>query len=357
MPDDVKIFLPGPTQVSPEVLAQLARPMIGHRTAEFWALMESLSPRLQQLLNTEYPVYAYSGTGTQAMEAALTNAGGPHLLILSNGLFGERWMQAAKGLGLKATLLDFGWGKAYSVVEIQRVLEQDGFSSVVMVHGETSTGMLNSIEPVSELVALLPDVLLIVDAVSTLGGVPLYMDRWGIDVLAGGAQKCLALPPGVEPVGVSQRALERARNSKRKGYASDFNLWQEFWLKHEVVTTPAIPQLFAMDFQVGRILEQETLAARWERHARMAQRAAEWAQARGWAPVGPEDMRLPSCTCLRPPNERDTAMTVAALRVQGYLIDAGQGPLKGRVLRLGHMGDWTLPDLEGLLATLDQVLK
>ena len=376
MSADLKNFLPGPTMVRPEVLAQLARPIIGHRTPEFRDMMARISPALQRLFRTQHPVFSFTCTASAAMEAALANAGGQNILILANGLFGERWGEAAKALGLKFEVLKFDWGVPLNPGRLEQKLKRGNYSSVVMVHGETSTGMLNPVEPISALTAQLEDVLLIVDAVATLGGVPLQMDEWGIDVLVGASQKCLALPPGIVPLGVSARAVERSRRSRRKGYAFDFTLWQERWANGEVVGTPAIPQLYALEYQLARI-EKEGMEARWQRHSRLLALTQEWAQSHGWPPFSKapeaalpqrgrgsmtgrtgtsaaEALLLPSVSCLIPPGNRDTTPLVATLRRRGYLVDEGHGRLKAQVVRIGHMGDWQEEDLEGLLRVLGE---
>lgn len=352
---DIKNFLPGPTMVRPELLAQLSQPIIGHRTPEFRQLMAQINPRLQRLFGAQNPVFCFTCTASAAMEAALLNAGGGKILILANGLFGERWGQAALKLGLDSAILDAGWGKPFSPGEIERRLGQEGFSSLVLVHGETSTGMLNPVEPLSAILSGRDDVLLIVDAVATIGGVALRMDQAGIDVLVGALQKCLALPPGIVPIGVSQKALERSRASRRKGYAGDFSLWQERWKECEVVATPALPQLYALNYQLAQI-EAETLPARWERHQRMLNMTSDWAKRHGWRTFAPQDFLLPSVSCLLPPLGEDTTPWVAALRDRGYLIDGGYGRLNGQVLRIGHMGDWREKDLAGLLQALAEIV-
>lgn len=356
MAQNPKIFLPGPTMVRPEVLAELSRPIIGHKTPEFRALAAELVPRLQWLMGTKYSVFPLTCTASAAMEAALLNAGGDKVLVLGNGGFGERWFQAAQALPMDVVRVKLDWGKPFGWEGIRSLLNLGHFDSVVLVHGETSTGMLNPIEPLRELLANYPDVLLIVDAVTTLGGVPLDMDKLKIDVLVGGSQKCLALPPGIVPVGVSERALTRSRRSCFKGYAFDFTLWHMHWKVGQVVGTPAIPQLHALNYQL-KCLERETLPARWERHRRMLALTEAWAAEHTWQYVAPEGYHLPPVSCLRPPVERDTTPIVEQMRQRGYVIDDGFGRLKGKTLRLGHLGDWGEEDLRGLLGALTVVSR
>lgn len=352
----VKNFLTGPTQVHLDVLAQLSRPVIGHHTNEFRDLLKRVNPRLQRLLGTEYPVFCLTSTASAGMEAALTNSAGEKTLILANGAFGERWLTAARGLDLPADGLSLSWGVGFDEHEIGRLLDRVGYDTLVVVHGETSTGVLNPIRPIAGILERRPQVLFILDAVATLGGVPVAMDDSRVDILLGASQKCLALPPGLVPIGVSPRALERSLSSKRKGYALDFIRWLERWEKFETVATPAISLFYALDYQLKRI-ESETLERRFQRHENMAQMTLAWAEGHYLIPVAPEGRRLPSTSCLRFESDRSTTPVVDALLERGYQIDDGYGKLKGQTLRIGHLGDWTEDDLDGLLAALGEILS
>jgi aspartate aminotransferase-like enzyme len=352
----MKNFLPGPTAVHADVLAELVHPISGHHTTEFKALVQSLKPGLQNLMGTVQVVFTLTCTASAAMEAALCNAGGHKILVVSNGAFGERWLQMARSLGLAADGLILGWGLPLPIHEVRRVLDQVGYDTLVMVHGESSTGMLNPLEPVRDLLVARPNVLWILDAVATLGGVPVSMDEDRIDVLVGASQKCLALPPGITPVGVSEQALRRSRTAKRKGYAYDFTLWEECWQRNQTVATPAIPQLRALKLQLER-MQTETLEARWRRHAGMLNLTTSWAERNGLVPFPPEGYRLPSVSCLHFEHNGDTYGIVEQLRERGYLIDDGYGKLKGRTLRIGHMGEWTEEELAGLLTALEELLE
>lgn len=351
----MKNFLPGPTEVRPEVLAELSKPVISHHTSEFKDLLRAIKPGLQSIMGTQGAVFPFTCTASAAMEAALGNAGGQKILVVANGAFGERWLHAARSLDLTADGLILGWGISIPLHEVRRILDQVPYDTLVMVHGESSTGMLNPIEPIRDLLVNRPGILWILDAVATLGGVPLSMDEARVDVLVGASQKCLALPPGIVPVGVSKRALERSKTSKRKGYSYDFNLWEKRWQRDQTVATPAIPQVQAMKRQLDRI-KTETLKARWDRHASMLELTTEWAYNGGMVPFSPEDYRLPSVSCLRFEDNRKTTAIVQELEDRDYLIDDGYGKLKGRTLRIGHMGEWSTTDLEGLLSTVDEIL-
>lgn len=352
----MKNFLPGPTEVHPDLLKELTRPIISHHSPEFREIIKRIKPRLRKLLGTEGDVFTLTCTASTAMEAALLNAAGVKTLIISNGAFGERWLQAARAFNLPADGLVLGWGLPIPPYEVRRLLERVAYDTVVIVHGESSTGMLNPLEPITAVLANHPHVIFILDAVSTIGGFSISMDSAGVDVLVGASQKCLALPPGIVPIGVSQRALERSRHSRRKGYSLDFCLWHERWLENQTVATPAIPQIRALDLQLKR-LKEESLEIRFRRHQNMADRMTAWAEDHALIPFPPVGYRLPSISCLRPVKGGNTTGIVKELMKKGYWIDAGYGKLKGKSLRIGHMGEWTENDLEGLLEALTEVLS
>ncbi len=351
----MKNFLPGPTEVNPDVLEQLSKPILGHHTDEFQNLLRQIDPRLKNLMGTRDFAFTFTCTASAAMEAALANVDGEKVLVLANGAFGERWLSAARSLGMKADGLIMAWGLPLPEYEIGRVLDRTNCDTLVMVHGESSTGMLNPLQPTVSALSHRPEVFFILDAVATLGGVPLNMEDSKVDILVGASQKCLALPPGLVPIGASARVIEKSRNSKRKGYAYDFVLWQERWEESSMVATPAIPQLQALNFQLGRI-EKETLSARWERHQKMSQSVLAWASHHGFVSFAPEGFSLPSVSCLRPLDGRNTDYIVNRMRQKGYLIDNGYGKLRNKTLRIGHMGDWTEKDVQELLRELSDAL-
>ncbi|MBU1881176.1 aminotransferase class V-fold PLP-dependent enzyme [bacterium] len=351
----MKNFLTGPTAVSPEVLAQLASPIFGHHTSEFKALAKELKRGLNLLFDTNGSVFPFTCSVSAALEATLHNVVVEKLLVLSNGAFGERWAWAARASGLSVCHLHADLGEIFDPQAVQRMIEKHHPDTLVMVHGETSTGMLNVIDPIADLLVDYPNILLVIDAVGTIGGVPLSMKTNRIDVLIGASQKCLALPPGIVPVGVSERALQRSESSSRKGYAFNFGLWQEKWQKGETVATPAIPQLKAMAFQLQRIAE-EGLTHRWQRHQTLLEMTTKWAATNGFRPFAPCHVLLPSVSCLMPDAKGATQPLVDRLRERGYLIDAGYDKLKNQCLRIGHLGDWRQADLEVLLRTIEDVL-
>jgi len=351
----MKNFLTGPTMVSEDVLSKLSIPVFGHHTREFKSLAEFLKRSLASIFDTDDPVFPFTCTVSAALEAALNNIVSDGVLVLSNGAFGERWAFAASQSDLKVYHLNFNWGMPFDPQSISQMIETNRPDTLVMVHGETSTGMLNPIAPIANILKDFPDILLVVDAVGTLGGVPLSMRDDRVDVLVGASQKCLALPPGIVPVGVSRRTFERCVKSRRQGYAFNFTLWHERWQNDETIATPAIPQMNAMAFQLQRILD-DGLEKRWKRHSAMLELMKEWIGKNGFAWFAPQDLLLPTVSCIIPDGRRETIPIADRMRERGYLIDAGYGKLKNASLRIGHLGDWDVQDLEECLKTLSDVL-
>ncbi len=356
-------FLPGPTEVRPEVLEAMTRPVIGHRGAEMVALMEALAPPLSRLFQTERPVYLSTSSATGLMEAAVTNLCRRRALCLVCGAFSARFHDIAVATGRPADRLEMAWGEANEPEALRAALaERPGrYDLVTVVHSETSTGVLN---PVAELAAVareFDDVLIAVDAVSSLAGAPVRTDAWGLDFVLTGSQKALALPPGLALGVASERALARATEVEARGYYFDLLDFERRAARHQTPNTPAVSLLYALARQLGRI-EAEGLEARWRRHDAMAQRTRAWVRelaartGRAFAVLAPEGRRSPTITGVRLPEDRTGSEVARAARERGFTIAPGYGRLRESTFRIGHMGDHTLEELEALLEMLDWAL-
>jgi aspartate aminotransferase-like enzyme len=286
------LFIPGPTDVHPQVLAAQAQTMIGHRGKEFQELYARLQPKLQQVFATTQRVYISTSSGTGLQEAAIRNGVAQRVLCCVNGAFAERWYQIARANGKAAQPLVVEWGQPILPEQVEAALAADDFEAVTIVHNETSTGVISPIREIAARVrARFPDVLILVDAVSSLGGVEIDFDGWGLDVLLTSSQKCLALPPGLAFAAVSARALERAQRVPQRGLYFDFVEWEKFHLKHQTPATPAISLLWALDVGLERILA-EGLANRFARHAQLAGAHASMG-AGAFCPVRARALSLP----------------------------------------------------------------
>ena len=355
-----RFFLPGPTEVRPEVLEAMARPMIGHRVPEMEELMAFVQPRLKTVFQTTRPVYIVCCSGTGMMESAVRNGARRHVLSLVNGAFSERFFRIAQANGLRADALEVPWGQAHSPEMLDGALRRGIYDAVTVAHSETSTGVLNPIQELAEVAHQNGDVALLVDSVSGLAGAPVHTDKWKLDFVLTGSQKCLALPPGLG-FGVAQESvLERARSKADRGVYFDFLEIEKQLEGNQTPNTPAVSLLFALAVQAQRMTE-EGIEARWRRHEAMARRTHEWVQQMNDRGVkleiaAPEGRRSPTVTCLRLPESWTGSRIVGAVRQKGFAIASGYGKLKESTFRIGHMGDHTLEELDQLLDCLTTVL-
>jgi predicted phosphoserine aminotransferase len=355
-----RFFLPGPTEVHPDVLAAQVRPMIGHRGRAMEELVARLKPGLQTVFRTTRPVYVGACSATGFMEAAMRNCGGRRVLVLVNGAFSERFHRIARANGLEAEPLTVEWGEAHDPAAVSEALRRSRFDAVAVVHSETSTGVLNPIADLARVCHEAGDVMLLVDSVTGIAGAPVEPDGWGLDVVLTGSQKALALPPGLAFAVVQPGALARAGQAAHRGTYFDFLEFEAAAGKNQTVNTPAISLLYALEVQLRRIAE-EGIEARWARHRAMAERTWAWVEemeARGvvggvLAPVG---FRAPTVTCIKVAGARKGSELAAAMKSRGFTIGAGYGKLKDSTFRIGHMGDHTPAGLEALLEAISEEL-
>jgi predicted phosphoserine aminotransferase len=348
-----QLFIPGPTDVHPDVLAAQNRSMIGHRGQNFEELFARIQPKLRRVFFTRGRVYVSTSSGTGLQEAAVRNCVAHKVLCCVNGSFSQRWYETAVANGKQAGRLDVEWGKAVKPETIDEALQQGGFDAITIVHNETSTGVAS---PIEDLAALLhdryPDVTIMVDAVSSLGGDKLDFDAWGLDVLFTSSQKCLAVPPGLSFAAVSDRALAKAATVPARGLYFDFVDLEKYLVKNQTPSTPAISLLWALDVALDRILA-EGLEVRFSRHARMADRVRKWAQEKFdlFAEAG---YRSQTMTCVGNTRSIDVKGLNGFLKSHGMQISDGYGALKSRTFRIAHMGEIQLPDVEEVLALIDE---
>jgi predicted phosphoserine aminotransferase len=356
-----RFFLPGPTEVHPDVLAAQARPVIGHRGKELPVLMESLQEGLRDVFRTKGPVLVAASSATGLMEAAIRNGVRRSVLCLVNGAFSARFAEIARACGREVEVAEVPWGEAHDPAQVAERLAAGAYDAVTVVHSETSTGALNPIDALARVVRAAGDVHLLVDSVSGLGGAPVLTDDWALDLVLTGAQKAMALPPGLAFAATSERLMERAAALPDRGFYFDLVRFHDEMTRFQTPTTPAVTLLYALEAQLAR-MRSEGLEARWERHAAMARRCWAWVEElrqRG-VDVGilaPEGARSPTVTCVTLPEGVRGPDVVGAVRERGWVIGGGYGKLKERAVRIGHMGEHDLPALEELLAVLEEVLQ
>lgn len=356
-----RFFLPGPTEVHPDVLAAQTRPMIGHRGKAMEDLLARMQPGLQALFRTSRPVYLGACSATGFMEGAIRNCAGRRVLSLVNGAFSERFFRIAKANGVEAEALTVEWGEAHDPARVAEALARQAYDAVTVVHSETSTGVLNPIREIAEACHRAGDVLLLVDSVTGVAGAPVEPDGWGLDLVLTGSQKALALPPGLALAVLQPSALARAERAADRGVYFDFLEYEAAARKNQTVNTPAISLLYALEAQLARIAA-EGVEARWARHRAMAERTWSWVgemAERGVAEgvLAAPAFRSPTVTCIRLAGGRAGTAVTAAMKSKGFVIGAGYGKLKDATIRIGHMGDHTVGELEALLAALTEVLQ
>jgi aspartate aminotransferase-like enzyme len=350
-----KFFVPGPTWVRPEILQELARPVIGHRSPEFRDLYSSILGNLRPLFGTQRDAFVVTSSGTGVMQAALENCVNRRVLVTTCGAFSERWFQIAQSLGLEVDRLDAGWGNAIDPDELADHLasRRTHYDAVTLTHNETSTGVTNDVASLARVVREeSPDTLVLVDAVSSLGGIPVRVDDWELDVCLASVQKGIALPPGITVVAISQAALDRAKKHPYRGMYFDLVQYKQKADDLSVPSTPSIPHFFALAAQLDHIVREEGLEARYARHLAMRdlvhQRTARYA-----AVAGDRAHASPTVTALKPVKSPDAIRS--EMKTRGYTLGGGYGEWKETTFRIGHMGDMSVDDVSAMLDDLEQV--
>lgn len=355
MPSHVKLFIPGPTEVRPDVLAEMARPIISHRSAEMAELQSTIGRQAAAIMFTSHPVLLSTSSATGLMEGGIRNGVERRVLSLVCGAFTERWHRIALDCGKEADRIEVPWGRAIEAEAVDRALATGRYDALTIAHNETSTGVANPIEPIAQVMRGHPEVLFMVDAVSSLGGLPLKVDELGIDLCLASVQKALALPPGFSLCSVSPKMMERSRRAKDKGFYFDFARMLDKAEKNQPLTTPSISHMFAMERQFALILE-EGLEQRWARHRRMAQTVRAWAKDR-FSLFADEAHASDTLTCVRNTRGIRVDALIADLREEGMLISNGYGHLKGSAFRIAHLGELTQDDIAALLSAIDRLLE
>ncbi|HKR67119.1 MAG TPA: alanine--glyoxylate aminotransferase family protein [Thermoanaerobaculia bacterium] len=359
MTETAKYFVPGPTWVRPEILREMTRPMIGHRSNEFRELFGGINRDLKTLFGTRQTTFVMTASGTGVMQAALENCVDRRVLVTTCGAFSERWYNIAESLGLEVDRLDGGWGRAIDPEELASHLarhQRAHYDAVTITHNETSTGVTNDVAALAEVIREeAPDALILVDSVSALGGIPVEFDQWGIDVCLASVQKAIALPPGITVVAVSDQALARAKKHPYRGTYFDFLAYKEKADDDSVPSTPSIPHFYALAAELEHMLRVEGLEARYERHRRM--RAITHERTARYARLAAVELEHASATvtALTPVLPPDTIR--AEMKKRGYTLGGGYGQWKDTTFRIGHMGDIPVADLEAMLDVLAEVAR
>ncbi|MCH9647411.1 MAG: alanine--glyoxylate aminotransferase family protein [Deltaproteobacteria bacterium] len=354
--DDIRFFLPGPAYVPEDVRQAMTRPIVSHRSAEFRAVYQRLAEALPQLFRTQGEVFIATGSSTFLMESALVSTVDQDVLHLTNGAFSERWHQISGCLGKRADRVAVPWGEAMDPDLVREALRRKSYEAVTLVHNETSTGVVSDVAAIARVVHEESDALLLVDTVSGLGGAEFETDEWQVDVALAGVQKAIALPPGLGLFTLSPRAALRAEGQRYRGFYTDLLRYRD---KHQLggtITTPAIPLVYALDFQMKKIL-QEGVVQRWRRHEEMQLQTEGWAEGSGFQFAAAPEVRSPTVSCLKPPLGVPSAVLIEQLAKAGFTVASGYGPWKRETFRVGHMGEVRVGDLSALFSAIDSSLE
>jgi serine---pyruvate transaminase len=352
------LFTPGPTPVPPEVLAALAQPVVHHRGSDFRPVYRECLERLKELCRTSSDVLLFTSSGTGAMESAVANlcAPGSRVMVVSAGAFGERWIEIAERYGCDVVPLRYEWGEVPQAGDIAEMLA--GLSevrAVLLTHSETSTGVVSDLQAHTE--AIRPSgAHVVVDAVSSLGAVPLEMDAWGVDVVCSGSQKALMTPPGLAVAAVSDAVWEPEGRLSSPRYYFDWERTRKAQEKLDAPFTPAISLVAGLNVALGLMLE-EGLEAVYDRHVRLGRACRAGAKAMGLELFSPDDDTSAVVTAIKSPPGVDAAELVSLLRDRyGVQLAKGHGPLGSAVFRIGHIGYYDVFDVATALAAVERGL-
>ena len=351
-----KLFIPGPIAVSQKTLAAMAQGMIGHRSNDVVALYNAIQPELQALFYTKDPVYLSTSSAWGVMEGAIRNVVKKKVLNCMNGAFSDKWFDVSQRCGKQAGALKFDWGQPVDPEAVRKELATGAYDAITIIHNETSCGCMSDLPALMAVIRDFPDVISIIDTVSSLSAMPIKKDELGIDVLITGSQKAFALPPGLAFLSVSKKALDRAATVNDRGYYFDF---VEFQKNHEAGMTPSTPTI-ALIYALKSKLEDikaEGLEARFARHARLNKTVRDHILAKGFKMFPKEGYGSVALNCFANNLGYDLAVLNKVLKSKhGLVIDGGYGKLKGKTFRISNMGDETDETIAAMLKAFDAAL-
>ena len=343
--------------MSEETLKAMGTPMIGHRSPEFVELYQSIQPDLQKLLYTEDPVFISTSSAWGVMEGSLRNVVKKGVLNCMSGAFSDKWFDVSKRCGKHAKPLQKEWGVAIKPEDIRRELSTGEFDAITLIHNETSTGTMNPLEEIMEVLKEFPDVISIVDTVSSFTVLPIKKDELGVDVILTGSQKALALPPGMALLSVSERALDRAKELDDRGYYFDFHEFKKNHDKGMTPSTPVISHIYALKQQVAQI-NAEGLENRYQRHRHLNGIVHEWLNEKGLKLFAEEGYASVSLSCVANDGSLDIPAMNTYLRENcNAQMDQGYGKIKGKTFRINNMGNETEESIREYLGMLDRAIE
>jgi aspartate aminotransferase-like enzyme len=355
----MQLRIPGPTPCPDEILKAVGRQMINHRGKEFGEMQGRILPKLQQCFQTNNDIFILTTSGTGGMESSVVNtlSPGDKVLGISIGIFGDRFIEIAKAYGADVTTLNYEWGQVANPDDVKKALsDSPGIKAVLVTHNETSTGTTN---PLKDIAKVVKDAgrLILVDAVSSLSSINLPVDEWGLDVVVTSSQKGWMVPPGLAFVSISEQGWKAHAQAKMPRYYFDYTKARKFIPDGQTPWTPAISVYFGLDLALDMMLK-EGLQNIFARHARVAGKARHWVKSRGLQLLtADEKYASNTVTAVKVPADMDVAKFNATLRDEyNVVIAGGQGGMKGKVFRIGHLGLITEKDMDEVTAALDKAL-
>jgi len=357
MSEHIKLYIPGPIEVSPDTLQALTQPMIGHRSGDYQKLHASVQPALQELFGTQRKVYLSTSSAWGVMEGAIRNLVGKKVLNCCCGAFSDKWYDVSLRCGKEAEELKVEWGEAIIAELIDERLSSGEFDAVTLVHSETSTGVLNPLAEIAALKSKYPEVMFIVDTVSSFTTMTMEFDNWGLDLILTGTQKALALPPGLALFVASQAALDKAATIDGRGYYFDLLEFEKNAEKDMTPSTPSISLIYGLRHKLQQI-QEEGLENRFARHQKLNSMVADWVVENGFEFFAPEGYRSTGLTCISNNRGIDVAELNNHLKENASLmINGGYGKIKGSTFRISNMGDESEESMQVVLDAMDAALE
>lgn len=352
-----KLFIPGPTHVPNRIMRALSTPQIGHRTEEISKLIKDITEGIKRVLYTKNKIFLMSHAATGLWEMGLVNSISNRVLHCTNGAFSSKWAKMSESCGYNYKIIEYDWGKGIKADDIDSLLSTNNFDVLAIVHNETSTGVMSNLEEISEMLqSKYPEVIWLVDAVSSMAGAKIDVDRLGIDFLLSSTQKAWGLPAGFAICSVSEKMIHKSKGISNKGYFLDLMVYEKYMKKHQTPSTPSVPHLFGLK-EVLRIIEDEGLENRWKRHLEMRNHVIKWALSYGQEIYSEVGCQSSTVTCIRNVREWDIDRIYFTLLERGFRMDRGYGALRGKAFRIPHMGNIYMDDIGEYLNEIEKVLN
>lgn len=353
-----RLFIPGPVELSDSVLSAMARPPMGHRTPEFGKILEECWAGLKEVFQTKNDVVIITGSGTAAMDAAVasTTSENDEVVCIGGGKFGERFIEIVKGYGGAARKVDVKWGEAVNPEDVERAVSESNAKAVTLTHNETSTGVLHDAKAIGK-IAREYELLFIMDAITSVGGNDVKTDVWGVDICITGSQKCLAAPPGLAMASVSEKAWEAISKNKTRNFYLNLASYRKSLKKGTTPFTPAVNLIYGLNQSLKEI-KKEGLQNRIARHRKLAMASREAVKALGMELFPREEIASNTVTAIKiPAGLTDEDIRGKLNRDYGILLAGGQDEVKGKIFRIGHMGNINSGDIVHLFSSLEKVLS